>query len=325
MTWRCSWNCKHCFFRRWPQLHKPIDTPLDKLKQQINAGKARTCTSVVLCGNGEPMLHPEIGKIIKYISSVRMKSLIITNGSAGVQKYRELYDIGLDHLQVSVHGLGEILNKISERKGVGQKQLRLLEALHKYKLPFRVNTTIQLLNYKSIFKITEKIVQLGTFHVSLLNFLPHYQWTAHMKEVAVNPVDMVAGLEKSMSYMEGKTLFTLRYFPMCLLRPKFWKYVTNAKFVLVDPWEWDYGHAGEDMEVIWKHMCNNGNITGIKGQPCDSCVLRPHCGGWNAIYANAFKREGLKAIKSVPPELEPLISKKGGLFDLNPANRGRAV
>ena len=185
-----------------------------------------------------------------------------------------------------------------------------------------MNTTIQLLNYKSIFEIVKKAVQLGAFHISLLNFLPHYQWTACMKEVAVNPIDMVDELEKSMEYMEGKTLFTLRYFPMCLLKPKFWKYVTNAKFVLVDPWEWEYGHAGLPTEVIWNHMCNNGNITGIKGKPCDTCLLKPHCGGWNAVYANAFKLEELKAIKSVPAELVPFLGKRGGLFDLNPANKG---
>jgi len=323
VTWKCNWNCKHCFFRRFKDLHTNKDMPLDQLKREINLGKTRGCDSVVLCGKGEPMLHNQINEIIAYISGIGMKSLIITNGSMDIGRYQRLYELGLDHLQVSMHGLGETLDKIAERRGAGQRQMKLLEWLNKENHLFRVNITLQKLNHQEIFDIIEKAVQLGAFHVSLLNFLPHYQWSSHVKETAVNPMELVDTLEKSMEYMEGKVIFTLRYFPMCLLKPKFWRYVTNAQFVLFDPWEWEYGHYSKDIEKVWEVAVRTGKRVGITGQPCDSCLLKNHCGGWNRVYAEAFNFEGLKSIRETPSELKEGISKRGGLFDLNPANGER--
>jgi len=320
VTWKCNWNCKHCYFREFPQLHTNIDTSLEKLKQRIDIGKARGCTVVVLYGKGEPTMHNQISDIIDYISKMGMDSTIITNGTASIKKYEKLYDLGLNHLQISVHGLGEIIDVIAERKGAGKRQMELLQWLCENDYLFRINITLQLLNYREVLGIVKKVVQLGAFHVSLLNFLPHYKSTTSIKAVAVNPIDLIDVLENSMEYMEGKILFTLRYFPMCLLKPKYWKYVTNARFVVFDPWEYDSGDRFEDIEKVWIFAVKMGEEVGIKEQPCNSCLLRDHCGGWNRFYARIFNFEGLKAIKKVPNELKEVVNIRGGLFDLNPAN-----
>lgn len=323
VTWKCNWKCKHCYFRRFDKSWDSGDTPLEVLKKEIDSGRARGCDEVALCGKGEPTLHSQVNQIIEYTTKVGMKSLIITNGSVGIERYRKLYDLGLDHLQVSMHGLGGTLDEITEREDAGQKQMKLLEWLNKENHPFRINITLQQLNCREILDIAKKAVQLGAFHISLLNFLPHYQWNLYLKEVAVNPVELVDMLEESMEYMEGKVIFTLRYFPMCLLRPNFWKYVTNTLYVLFDPWEWDYGQYSKDIEKVWESAVGLSETVRIKGNPCDFCLLKDHCGGWNKVYAQAFNFEGLKAIKEVPNELEEAVIQRGGLFDLNPANNGK--
>ena len=293
---------------------------MDQLKREINAGKNRGCHTVTLTGKGEPMLYSQIDELIEYISKIGMNSLIITNGSVGIKRYQKLYDLGLNHLQISMHGLGGTLDKIAERKDAGRRQMELLGWLNKESRPFRVTITLQKSNHQELFDIVEKAVQLGAFHVSLLNFLPHYHWKSHVRDVAVNSIELIAPLEKSMRYMKGKVLFTLRYFPMCLLKPENWKYVTNARYVLFDPWEWDYGHYSENIEKVWPFSIRSSEAVGIKGEPCSSCLLKEHCGGWNRIYAQAFNFEGLKAIKEIPDELKEAVERRGGLFDLNPAN-----
>lgn len=320
VTWKCNWNCKHCYFRRFPESHTNTETPLNYLKQEINTGKNRGCNFVTLCGQGEPLLHSQVDEIISYVSAMGMRSSIITNGSADIEKYRKLYDLGLDHLQVSMHGLGETLNKIAERQGAGQRQMKLLEWLNKENHSFRINITLQQLNHGEIFDIVKRAVQLGAFHVSLLNFLPHYQWKSHVKEIAVDPVELVDVLEKSMRYMEGKIIFTLRYFPMCLLKSEFWKYVTNTQFVLFDPWEWDYGYYSIDLNKVWGAAKNMTRKRRIKGEPCVSCLLEEHCGGWNKFYARTFNFRKLESIRNIPDEYKGVINERGGLFDLNPAN-----
>ena len=66
VTWKCNWNCVHCYFRRFDDMRKNVDTAIDDLKVEIDAGKARGCDKVVLAGKGEPMLHKEVHKIIEY-------------------------------------------------------------------------------------------------------------------------------------------------------------------------------------------------------------------------------------------------------------------
>jgi len=321
VTWKCNWNCVHCYFRGMAQMRTNVDTPLESLKREIDAGKARGHGSVVLYGKGEPTLHNQINDIIGYISGMGMCPVVITNGAAGIKQYKRLYELGLDHLQVSVHGLGVTVDKIAERKGAGRKQMELLRWLHKNDHPFRVNITLQQLNLHQILETVIKVTQLEAFHVSLLNFLPHYKTTAGIKAVAVNPTNMNNILEKSMEYMEGKTLFTLRYFPMCLLKPKFWKYVTNARYVLYDPWEYNSGNHTD----VWKAAVNMSNAVGIQGAPCNTCLLMNHCGGWNKVSAQAFNLAGLHAIKEIPGNLRKAVDKRGGLFDLNPSNSKEGI
>jgi len=298
-----------------------IDTPLENLIQEIDVGRARGSNVVVLYGKGEPTLHTGIDSIIDYTARVGMSPVVITNGAVGIKAYKRLYELKLDHLQVSVHGLGETVDKVAERKGAGKKQMRLLQWLHKNNHPFRVNITMQQLNLHQIPEIVRKVVELGAFHISLLNFLPHYKSATEIRAVANNPVDMIGTLEEAMDYMKGKTLFTLRYFPMCLLKPKYWGYVTNARHVLYDPWEYNSGNHAD----VWKAAVAMGNASGIQGAPCKDCLLFGHCGGWNKTYAQVFNLEGLHAIKEVPGNLKEVVSKRGGLFDLNPSNSKEGI
>lgn len=321
VTWKCNWNCKHCFFRRFPEPHQKGDTSLDELKREIDEGKKRGCNAVSLCGKGEPMLHREVDKIIEYCTSVGMRSSVITNGDVNIEKYQRLFDLGLGHVQLSMHGTGKVLDEISERKEAGKRQWQFLEWLNEKKYPFRINITVQQANYHSIPDTAMKALELGAFHISLLNFLPHYHWREHVGEAAVHPVELVPYLQRTMHQLEGKVLFTLRYFPMCPLQPKFWKYVTNARFVLFDPGEWDYGSCSEDEDKVWEDAIRIGEAVAIQGEPCGSCLLREHCGGWNRYYAEAFHLEGLKAIREIPDEYKDVIGKRGGLFGLNPANK----
>lgn len=321
VTWKCNWKCMHCYFRRFGKSWDSGDTPLEVLKKEIDNGRARGCDKVALCGKGEPTLHSQVDEIIKYATKLGMKSLIISNGSVDMQRYQQLFDSGLDHVQLSMHGLGETLDNISGVKGAGKRQARFLEWANDNKHPFRVNITLQQLNYQEILDIAKEAIRFGAFHVSFLNFLPHYHWKHHVKEIAVDPELLIEPLEEAIEWLEkAGAFFTIRYFPMCMARPNFWKYITNARFVLFDPWEWEYGHYSNDVEKVWRAAIVTGRKVGIKGEPCNSCLLKEHCDGWNKFYARAFDFKGLKTIKEIPDEYKDIINKRGGLFDLNPAN-----
>jgi MoaA/NifB/PqqE/SkfB family radical SAM enzyme len=283
--------------------------------------KARGINRIVLIGEGEPMLHPQIEAIIAAAKDFGFFSNIITNGTLPITQYKNLFEIGLNHLQISAHNLGLALDEIMESPGAGHKQAELLSWLSSTGLPFRTNTALQQLNYKILLEIINYLIHKGAFHISLLGFLPHYEWKQHAAEVAVHPAHLRSFIEAAADELiTSGTYFTIRYFPFCHLSPKYWKYVVNARYVLYDPWEWDYGHYKPSWGDVWPAALALGENTAIQGEPCNNCCMRLHCGGWNKHYAEAFGGAGLASITQNPHIYWPIDQEPGGLHDMNPAN-----
>jgi MoaA/NifB/PqqE/SkfB family radical SAM enzyme len=236
--------------------------------------------------------------------------------------YEILFFEGLNHLQISIHNLGTALDKIMEYRGAGRKQEELLSWLNSNSLPFRTNTALQQFNYKMIPEITDYLIDKGAFHISLLGFLPHYEWKQHAAEVAVHPAALRPFIEAAAeNLIASGVYFTIRYHPFCHLSPQYWKYVVNAHYVLYDPWEWDYGYYNPNPDKVWPAARAMGESVAIQGYPCTECCMRLHCGGWNRFYAEAFQEIGLSPITMAPFECWPVRNTPGGLHDLNPANR----
>lgn len=288
--------------------------------EEIDKAKERGCDHAVAVGWGETALYNHINEFVGYAKEIGMTSSIITNGTLPIKKYETLYNAGLNHLHVSVHGFGDTLNKIADSPVASDRQKELLEWLKNEGKPFRTNTTLQKLNYRELPEIISQIKEYGAFHVVLLGFLPHYHWSLpdKMKEVAVHPADLRLKIEKSCKILEEANVYcTVRYHPFCHLDKKHWKYVTNALYVLFDPWEWDYGHCGENKVDFNRSAVNMATCVSIKNEPCTFCDAAIHCGRWNATYAKGFDGAGLKAVRITNPEERNF----GYYFEQNPINQ----
>jgi MoaA/NifB/PqqE/SkfB family radical SAM enzyme len=77
-------------------------------------------TSVVAFSGGEPMLHPDLDRLIRQIRGRGMMAGLITNGYFLVPKrIKELNAAGLDFLQISIDNV--------EPDDVSKKSLRVLD------------------------------------------------------------------------------------------------------------------------------------------------------------------------------------------------------
>lgn len=326
ITKRCNNRCKMCFHYHAEDFNTKYDKPLDEVKAEIIEGKKGGCDQVVVVGWGESMLYSQINELADYVRSENMKFSIITNGNINVSRYEELYLHGLDHLHISLHGIGETLNNIAGSKTNFEKQDALIRYLDKNVLPWRSNTTIQLDNYKELPNLIDYASLFGCEHFVLLNFLPHYGWRDKVKDIAVHPKLLKPYVEEAIDIaLENNVMTTLRYFPMCHLDPKYWKYVVNAFYVVYDPFEWCYGGVWPNAKK-WDMIRNAksiNDVTRIKEEPCANCKLLGHCAGWNRFYAEAFDGADLKAITEVPDEYKDIVGTLGSLHDLNPANNHR--
>jgi MoaA/NifB/PqqE/SkfB family radical SAM enzyme len=318
-TKRCNWYCTTCFYRHEADFNDPYDKPWEDMKGEIDRAKARGCDHALLVGWGETSLYKHLFTFLEYCNTIDIKTSIITHGASPVKHYQKMYDAGINHIHVSAHHVNQNLDLISEQKGSIEKQTQTLEYLRDNKLPFRTNSTIQKLNYKDLPQIARKLATYNPYHIVLLGFLPHYDWgkDGRVGNVAVHPAELRPYIEEALDVIIDEGIYaTLRYHPLCHLDKKYWKYVTNARYVLYDPWEWEYEKYTTDEIKLWEHACQLGDSVSVKGHPCGDCAAKVHCGGYNRRLTEVFPdNAGLKKINLAPDELNP-----GYFFDQNPAN-----
>ena len=217
LSWRCSADCKTCFYHFDERLHKKIDRPLSDIKKQIDAAKARGCDHVVLVGWGEPTIAPTCIETIKYCTETGMKSSIITNGLQSVETYEQITAAGLDHWHVSTHGLNETLDEVMNVHGAGKRQQEFISWLMNNNISWRSNTTLQKSNYKQLHDIAERNAMYGCNHFVSLGFLPHYLWNEpkNASQVIVSPKNLQSHIESAGEMcLDNGVLFTIRYHPM---------------------------------------------------------------------------------------------------------------
>lgn len=324
VTWRCNWSCRHCFYRFDDRLHHPVDIPLIDLLAKVDLAQQNGLEHVVLVGYGEPTLYPDLGRLLDACRERGMATSIITNGVSPLETYQRSYrEWGLDHLHISSHGIGPVLDAIVERPGAYQRQRALKEWLAAEALPFRTNVTLQQANYRILPELMEEEVSLGAFHCVLLGFLPHYGWhdLDKCRGLAVHPALLRPYIEAAADVLiDAGTLFTIRYTPFCHLGEEYWPFVVNARYVFFDSTEWNYELQATDVAALWEASVRCGESVACKTS-CNKCLAYRHCGGWNQTYAEAFNGADLRPIREVPAAYSDVWDRDGGLHDLNPATR----
>jgi len=101
ITRRCNLSCTYC--TEFDKVSDPVS--FDVLKRRVDV-LAKLKTKMVSVTGGEPLLHPDLFKIIKYIQSQGFVTTLITNGFLLTrEKIEKMNDSGLHGLQVSIDSM----------------------------------------------------------------------------------------------------------------------------------------------------------------------------------------------------------------------------
>ena len=95
---RCNLDCGYC--NEYDQDSKPV--PLEEMKRRLDylAGMG---TTIITISGGEPLMHPELEEVIRYIRKHGMIAGMITNGFLlSKERIASLNAAGLEHLQISI-------------------------------------------------------------------------------------------------------------------------------------------------------------------------------------------------------------------------------
>lgn len=112
-TMLCNMKCPMCF-----QQHMAIPSEgfmdFNLYKKVVDECAQNHLYSIRLCHRGEPLMHPKIVDMIRYAKDKGIKEVFtLTNGLLlNEELIRQLYDAGLDWLQLSIDGSHDIYEKI---------------------------------------------------------------------------------------------------------------------------------------------------------------------------------------------------------------------
>jgi MoaA/NifB/PqqE/SkfB family radical SAM enzyme len=113
---RCNLSCAYC--NEFDDVSDPV--PIQEMERRIDE-LGRIGTSVITISGGEPLLHPELGRIIARIRRTGAIAGMITNGYLLMpERIHRLNRAGLDHMQISID------NVMPDE--VSKKSLKVLDA-----------------------------------------------------------------------------------------------------------------------------------------------------------------------------------------------------
>ena len=108
----CNFQCIYCGHNNRPEFYRPQYLEWADFQKCIDDIKnfPQKIKTLLFTGLGEPLLHPMIGKMIKYAkdASVAKTIRVITNGSMLTKSVSdELIEGGLDALKISIQGTSD--------------------------------------------------------------------------------------------------------------------------------------------------------------------------------------------------------------------------
>jgi len=113
---RCNLACTYC--NEFDDVSDPV--PIEEMGRRIDE-LGRLGTSVITISGGEPLLHPELDRVIARIRKTGAIAGMITNGYLLMpDRIERLNRAGLDHLQISIDNVMP--------DAVSKKSLKVLDA-----------------------------------------------------------------------------------------------------------------------------------------------------------------------------------------------------
>jgi MoaA/NifB/PqqE/SkfB family radical SAM enzyme len=157
ITLRCNNNCLFCL-----QGHHPNDfhRNFEEIKSEIDIAASNNVDKIILSG-GEPTIHPDFLKLVKYCKSKRFRQIqVISNGRLfSIKKFTDVVcKSGLTEVTLSIHGKNaETHDLLVNSPGAFNQILKAIKNLKEHNILISVDVGIFSQNYNQLLEIVELI------------------------------------------------------------------------------------------------------------------------------------------------------------------------
>ena len=166
VTSKCNLRCKHC---RVNEIG--YDMKLDEIEEVFNKLTDFKPRGVFISG-GEPLIRGDIVEIVKKSKKLAPVTILNTNSLLLTEnKLKELINVGLNYIQVSVDGIEEQHDYI-RGKGTYKKTIEKMKMINTYsdKIKLHISSVVSQKNIDYMEKFARQILELEKINVQILGF-----------------------------------------------------------------------------------------------------------------------------------------------------------
>ena len=249
----CNLHCQFCYF--FDKIHSKEHPEhafmsLDKAKKICRALVEFYGNKAVDIQGGEPTIYNDIFELIRYCSDIGLRPTLITNGLVldDIEVCRKYKEVGLRDFLISVHGIGEVYDRLVRRDGAHVRQMIALRNLREVGIPFRFNCVLSKPATEQLSLIAELAIRTGALVVNFIAFNPFEDQSRQGRRSTTNVPrypDVKEKITEALDILESAGIETnVRYLPICMLEDRHRKSAYNFQQLPYDHHEWDYASWG---------------------------------------------------------------------------------
>jgi sulfatase maturation enzyme AslB (radical SAM superfamily) len=196
---------------------------------------------------GEPTIYKDIFHLIRYCNTIGLFPTLITNALAlsSKEKCMAFKEAGVGDFLISVHGLGEVYNKlVGGISRASEKQLKGIDNCISLGIPIRFNCVLSKSSLPQLEDIARLAVQKSVRVVNFIAFNPFEDQKLGGKRSADNVptyTEVSGYLNHAIDILEDADIeCNVRYFPFCMIAERHRKSIYNFQQLPYDLHEWDY-------------------------------------------------------------------------------------
>lgn len=205
----CQQRCRFCYFNHEEAKKYPVEIPLDVIKKMTWLKYAK---EIVVCGNGEALMHHQYTSVINSIRTHAPEAYIIlyTNGLNLYGKNLSATIQCVDKVYISQNAIRRKTYETIIHKGSYKRAMRNLELLSKMK-PKNMNVQLGLIACKEalddIYPLIDVASHYGFNAVKIGSYIPPlYRFSYSLPEESWCDIDNTINFKELLSYARRKNV-----------------------------------------------------------------------------------------------------------------------
>lgn len=174
-TNNCNLDCLHCYHPSHIQNKEGMN--LSEVKEMLddlkNTSERWSMIPRISISGGEPLMRKDLVEILDYANKKEIITAILTNGTLlSYQKAKEIYENGVERLQISIDGTKETHNRIRQKSFAYDKALEGIVNASSVGIDVTVSMTLIQSNKDEFEDVINASIKSGAKKVGFKTYVP---------------------------------------------------------------------------------------------------------------------------------------------------------